>query len=141
MKKIIKLYRKYEEIINYIIVGALTTLISLITYYVCVLTFFEPKNALELQAANLISWIISVIFSYFTNRIFVFKSKSKKKIKEFLSFVTARILTLVLDMLIMFIMVTILEINDKLSKLIVQVIVIALNYIFSKLFIFKKNSI
>lgn len=139
MKKIINLYKKYKEIVNYIIVGILTTMVSLITYYVCVLTIFNPKHALELQIANIISWVTSVAFAYITNRIFVFESKSKNIIKELISFVSARILTLLFDMMIMFVMVTALGINDKVSKLFVQIVVIVLNYIFSKLFVFKKS--
>ena len=138
MKKIIKLYKKYQEIINYIIVGVLTTGVSLITYYICVLTIFNPENALELQLANIISWICAVLFAYITNKIFVFKSKNKNLFKEFISFVGARVLTLFLDMLIMFIMVTAIGINDKVSKLVVQFIVTILNYVFSKIFVFKK---
>ena len=139
MKKIISLYKKYEEIINYLIVGGLTTVVSLVTYYACVLTILDPKNALELQIANIISWIVSVSFAYITNRIFVFKSKSKNILKEIGSFVSARVITLLLDMFIMFLMVTLMGINDKISKIIVQVVVIVLNYIFSKLFVFKKS--
>ena len=139
MKKIISLYKNYEEIINYLIVGGLTTIVSLITYYACVLTFLNPKSAIELQIANIISWIISVSFAYITNRLFVFKSKSKNILKEISTFISARIITLFLDMLIMFLMVTCMGINDKISKIVVQVVVIILNYIFSKLFVFKKS--
>lgn len=139
MKKIISLYKKYEEIINYLIVGGLTTAVSLVTYYACVLTILNPKNALELQIANIISWIVSVSFAYITNRIFVFKSKSKNILKEIGTFVSARIITLFFDMFIMFLMVTLMGINDKISKIIVQVVVIVLNYLFSKLFVFKKS--
>ena len=138
MKKIIELYKKYQEIINYLIVGVLTTVVSLVTYYICVLTVFDPKDALELQLANIISWICAVLFAYITNKIFVFKSKNKNIIKEISSFVGARVLTLLLDMLIMFVMVTTLGINDKISKLVVQVVVTILNYVFSKIFVFKK---
>ena len=138
MKKIIELYKKYQEIINYLIVGVLTTVVSLVTYYICVLTVFDPKDALELQLANIISWICAVLFAYITNKIFVFKSKNKNIIKEISSFFGARVLTLLLDMLIMFVMVTTLGINDKISKLVVQVVVTILNYVFSKIFVFKK---
>lgn len=138
MKKIIELYKKYQEIINYLIVGVLTTVVSLVTYYVCVLTVFNPEDALELQIANITSWVCAVLFAYITNKIFVFKSKNKNILKEILSFVSARVLTLILDMLIMFVMVTSLGINDKISKLVVQVVVTILNYVFSKIFVFKK---
>ncbi len=139
MKKIWKLYKKYEEITNYLIVGGLTTIVSLIVYYGCVLTFLDPKNAFELQIANVISWIISVAFAYITNRIFVFKSKNKNYFKEIASFVGARIATLLMDMFTMFLLVTVLNGNDKIAKIISQIIVIVANYIFSKLFVFKKS--
>lgn len=130
------IYHAHEEIFNYLIVGGLTTLVSLITYYGSVLTFLNPNNAIELQVANILSWICAVTFAYITNRIFVFKSKSKEVVKEITSFVSSRILTLLLDMGIMFLFVTILHLNDKIMKLVVQVIVTVLNYIFSKLFVF-----
>lgn len=132
------IYQKNEEIWNYLIVGFLTTLISLITYYACVTTFLNPENAKELQIANIVSWIISVAFAYVTNRVFVFKSKEKNIVKEATSFVSSRVLTLVLDMLCMFIIVTLLHLNDKIGKLVSQVLVIVGNYIISKLLVFKK---
>lgn len=138
MNKIVELYKKYEEIINYLIVGFLTTLVSLILYYGCVFTFLNPKIAIELQIANIISWIGSVTFAFITNRKFVFKSKNKKVLKELSTFVGSRVLTLLIDMLLMFILVTNLKFNDKISKLISQVFVIIFNYIFSKVFVFRK---
>lgn len=139
MNKVINLYKKYQEIINYLIVGVLTTVVSLATYYACVLTFLNPDNAFELQVANVISWVCAVAFAYVTNRIFVFKSKSKNFVKEISSFVSARVLTLFSDMLIMFLMVTVMGANDKVAKLVVQVVVTISNYVFSKLFVFKKS--
>ena len=67
-----ELYLKYKEIINYLIVGGLTTVVSLVTYYACVLTFLDPNNPLQLQIANVISWIFAVAFAYVTNRKYVF---------------------------------------------------------------------
>ena len=133
------IYHKNEELWNYLIVGGLTTVVSLATYYLCVLTFLNPNNAFELQIANIISWIIAVAFAYVTNRVFVFKSKEKNIKKEATSFVASRITTLLLEMLTMFILVTLLTFNDKISKIIAQIIVIIGNYIISKLFVFKKN--
>jgi len=138
MNKIINLYKKYEEIINYLIVGVLTMAITLLTYYICVFTFLDPKVSMELQIANIISWIVAVIFAYTANRIFVFKSKNKNIIKESISFISSRILTLLLDMFSMFILVTTLNFNDKISKLIAQILVVITNYIISKIFVFKK---
>ena len=143
MKKIIKkvwnLYNKYDEMINYLIVGGLTTVVSLGTYYFCVYTFLNPNNAFQLQIANIISWISCVTFAYFTNRIFVFKSKRTDKLKEAISFYGSRIATLLLEMGIMFVFVTILHFNDKIIKLVAQVVITILNYVLSKLLIFKKK--
>ena len=132
-------YNKYKEIINYVIIGGLTTLVSLFIYYISVLTVLNPNNEIELQIANVISWIGSVTFAYFTNRSFVFQSKNDNKLKEMGSFFSARVLTLLIDMLIMYIFVSKLEFNDKIIKLSVQVVVIVLNYILSKLFVFRNK--
>lgn len=139
MNKIKELYLKYKEIINYLIFGVLTTIVSLVTYYICVYTILDPDNAVQLQIANVISWIISVAFAYITNRKFVFESKEKNKIKEASKFVTSRIATLLMDMVIMYVGVTVLRFNDKIMKLISQVVVIVMNYILSKILVFKKE--
>lgn len=130
---------KNREIIVYLIVGVLTTIVSLGVYYGLVLTILDPNKALELQIANVTSWIAAVTFAYFANRIFVFKSKNKNMLKEGFKFCSSRIFTLLIDMLIMFIMVTLLHLNDKIAKIVVQVIVTILNYIISKFIVFKKN--
>lgn len=139
MEKIKELYKKYKEVINYLIFGVLTTLVSLAVYYISVLTVLDPENAFQLQVANIISWIAGVAFAYFTNRKYVFESKETNKVKEASKFVLARVTTLVMDMLIMWLGVTILHGNDKIVKLISQVIVVVSNYVFSKLFVFTKN--
>ena len=77
-----ELYQKYKEIINYLIFGILTTLISLIVYYMLSLTILNPNVSVELQIANLFSWIAGVLFAYFTNRAFVFNSKNENKKKK-----------------------------------------------------------
>ena len=133
------IYHKNEEIWNYLIVGFLTTIVSILTYYICVRTFLNPNIAIELQIANIISWIIAVSFAYITNRIFVFKSKEKNMLKEATNFVGSRILTLLLDMLCMFIIVTLLGLYDLIGKIVSQVVVTIGNYIISKLFVFKKK--
>ena len=115
MIQIIKqLYFRYKELINYVIVGGLTTVVSLASYY-----FF------------------TVSFAYITNRKFVFESKSADKLREMLKFFSARISTLLIEMACMTLLVNILHWNDRISKFAVQFIVMALNYIFSKLFVFR----
>lgn len=133
------IYEKYKEIINYLIFGVLTTVISLIVYYGLTYTIINPDNAFMLQVANVISWIAGVLFAYFTNRKYVFESKNENKLKEFLSFVGARITTLLLDMGIMGVGVSLLHGNDKIMKLISQVLVIVGNYLLSKIFVFRKR--
>ena len=139
MKKCMELYKQYKEIINYLIVGVLTTVVSLGAYYACVLTFLDPENAIQLQVANIISWVAAVTFAYFTNRKFVFESKNPDMLKEASAFVGARVATLLMDMLCMFIMVTCMGWSDKIAKLVVQVIVTVANYVFSKIFVFRKK--
>ena len=139
MEKIKELYKKYKEIINYLIFGVLTTVVSLIVYYVAVYTFLNPENAVQLQIANILSWIAGVTFAYFTNRKYVFNSKEQNRLKEAGKFVMARVVTLLMDMVIMWLGVTLLCFNDKIMKLISQVVIIISNYVFSKLFVFKKK--
>ena len=139
VKKIIDLFNKYKEIITYLIFGVLTTLVSLLVYYGLTFTIINPKDAIMLQVANILSWIAGVTFAYVTNRKYVFNSKSTNIKKELVSFVCARIVTLILDMTIMGVFVTLLGFNDKIMKIISQVLVVIGNYIFSKLFVFKKE--
>ena len=130
---------KVGEIVRYLIVGVLTTVVSLGIYYGLVYTILDPNNATQLQLANILSWVGAVIFAYITNRIFVFKSQNQNKLKEATSFVGSRVLTLLMDMAVMFIGVTWLKQNDKIVKLISQVIITIANYIFSKLFVFNSK--
>lgn len=140
MAFIIDIYKKNREIINYIIVGVLTTVVSLVSYYGCVFTFLNPNDPIQLQMANVISWILAVTFAYITNRKYVFESNNKNKWFELLAFYGARITTLLLEMINMFILVTVIGINDKISKLIVQVIVMIVNYLLSKFGVFRKKN-
>ena len=134
-----KLINKSRQIIMYLIFGVLTTIVSLVTYYLLVYTILDPNKALELQIANIISWCVGVIFAYVTNRKYVFESKNKNKVKESISFVTSRLITLFMDMGIMFVGVTLMHGNDKIIKIISQVIIIVANYLFSKLIVFKRR--
>ena len=145
MKKMVNLYKKYEEIINYIIVGGMTTLVSLGTKWLLLFTILDPKKSFELQLSVIISWICAVAFAYITNRIIVFKSKNNNILKEIISFVGARILTLLIEMVFMWLTVTIMKLNTDLWVFILtvlsQFIILVLNYIFSKIFVFKKEKI
>jgi len=140
MKKIRELYFKYEEVINYLFIGVCTTIISLLVYYTCVLTLFNPDNPVLLQCANIISWIIAVVFAYFANRKVVFKSKNKNIKNEVSKFVSARVVTLLIDMAFMWLTVSFLGFNDKIMKIVSNIIIVILNYVFSKLFVFIKEA-
>lgn len=133
-----QLYLRYKELINYLIVGVLTTVVSLAVYYGCVTTVLDPNNPLQLQLANIISWICAVTFAYFTSRRFVFESKNEAVFQEAIRFYLSRVTTLLMDMGIMFVMVTLLSYNDKIAKLVCQVVVTIANYVLAKLIVFKK---
>lgn len=142
INKIKQLYLKYKEIVNYLIFGGLTTIVALIVKWGLLFTFLNASNGFELQVAVILSWIAAVLFAYFTNRKYVFESKTGNKKREFINFIIARLATLLLDMFIMWFFVTLLKLNTDLYVLIFtlvsQVLVIISNYIFSKLFVFKK---
>lgn len=131
-------YNKYKEALLYLFFGVCTTLVNLVTKWILLLTVIDSSNAIQLQVAIIISWIVSVLFAYVTNRKYVFESKSKSIFKEISSFFGSRVLTLILEMVIMYIFVTALNFNVYLFTIISQVLVIVLNYVFSKLFVFKK---
>lgn len=131
----IKMYKKYEEIINYLFMGGCTTIVSIGTY-----TIFTSLFNIHYQISNIISWIFAVAFAFITNKLFVFKVKDNNNLfHEIYQFVKFRILSLIIDMICMYILVDLFSINDIISKILVQVIVVVLNYVFSKLFIFKKK--
>jgi len=132
-----KLITKYKEIIMYLVFGILTTLVNIVSYYL--LTRF---GNMEEYTSNIIAWILSVLFAFITNKLFVFESKDKSFnviLKESLSFFSFRLISLGIDMAAMYVMISLLRFNDILAKIIANIIVIILNYIFSKLFIFKKK--
>lgn len=139
MNKLSALYKKHKEIVNYLIVGGLTTLVSMVLFYGSTRTFLDGNNAIQLQIANIISWVGAVAFAYVANRIFVFESKNKNILKESFAFVSSRVLTLLLDMGTMFLLSTVLHINYNFSKLIAMVLVTVGNYVISKIFVFKKE--
>ena len=132
------IYYKNVEFWNYIIVGLLTTIVSFIVYFGVTRTILDPNDAVQLQIANIISWVIAVLFAYVTNRIFVFKSKNKNIVSEFSMFVISRIASLFMDMFCMFMIVSVFSLSDVIGKITSQVVVTIANYVLSKLFVFKK---
>ena len=145
MKKIWNLYKKYEEIINYLIVGGLTTIVAIGSKLLLLFTILDQTNGLELQIAEIISWFLAVTFAYVTNRIFVFKSKTSgsKCAREIFNFFKGRIVTQIIQMFIMWFFVTLLKLDSNVwvlvFTLVCQVMQIVLNYVISKLLVFKKD--
>lgn len=161
-KLIDKLFTR--EIITYVVFGVLTTVVNLVVFYIAKKIFIsigwdgvfnavfssaESEKILALLGkgtdyldATVIAWVAAVIFAFITNKLVVFESKSWKPSvagKEFVAFIGARVFSLLVELLFMFVTVTLLSFNEFIAKLFVQFIVVVLNYIFSKLIIFKKK--
>jgi putative flippase GtrA len=139
IEKIKELCTKYEEIIAYLIVGVLNTLVSWAAWFICAYTILDAEIVWQNVLLSIISWVVGVVFGYFMNRIFVFKSKEPNILKEFLQFSGGRVSTWVLDAVMMVLMVNILNINEAFSKIFVSVLVMIGNYLISKLFVFKNK--
>ncbi len=146
-----KLFLKYKELISYVFFGVLATIVSILSF-----KLFDVLLGPELYLlSNVISWIITVIFAYFTNKIWVFESKSWKAnvlVKEIVSFFGARVFSLVVEEAGLWLMIDQMDMGgiswdiltfsisgNMIAKIIMQVVVVILNYVFSKLIIFKKK--
>ena len=131
------MYKKYEEGINYLIFGFLAFVLNYVLYYL-----FSKVLSLHYLVATVLSWALTVVFAYWTNRTFVFKSKNKDVkalFEEFVSFIGARVATELLEVALMFLMVDCAHLNEFISKFVCQVLVIVANYFLSKLWIFKEK--
>lgn len=133
-----KYYLKYKQIINYLICGGLSTIVNFASYFV-----FARIFKIDEVISSGLSWVMAVIFAYVVNKIFVFESKTKnikELIKEFVYFIACRVISgITCDVGTFALMVRVLHINDIASKVVTQIMVIILNYVFSKLIIFKKK--
>lgn len=137
MKLIISMMKKYKSFIAYAVFGVFTTIVNIVTYNICYYKW-DFSNTLS----NIIAWLLAVTFAYLTNKAWVFESKLwtwQVLQKEIPAFISCRLATGVMDLIIMFVCVDILGWHALLMKLISNVLVIILNYVFSKLVIFKKN--
>lgn len=136
-----ELFRKYEEIIVYLIVGVLTTIVSWAAKFIANALFFHNTmypTPFENAVLSTINWAAGVIFAYFTNRRFVFKSKKPMR-NEAPKFVLSRVSTWILDVVVMQIL-TALNVNLLIATLVSAVLVVIANYIISKLFVFNKKN-
>lgn len=137
MSRPFELIKKNKQMLMYLIFGVLTTLVNVVAYWA-----FAHPVALNTELSTALAWVVSVIFAFVTNKIFVFESKSHSSrtlIYEIGTFFGARVLTGLLDVGIMYLFVTVLLVNDMAMKIVSNIIVIVLNYVLSKLIVFKSN--
>ncbi|HGM3508127.1 TPA: GtrA family protein [Clostridioides difficile] len=130
------IFKKHKETILYLFFGAFTTLVNIVSYL-----FFTRVISFNFMIANALAWIVAVLLAYVTNKFFVFESKKVEirfLFKEFLSFISFRLISGIIEMVVVYIMINLLFINDIIVKVFTNIIVIILNYLFSKMIIFKK---
>ncbi|MBR1770837.1 MAG: GtrA family protein [Lachnospiraceae bacterium] len=139
VEKIKELLIKYEEIVAYLIVGVLNTLVSWAAWFLFAYTVLDAQIMWQNVLLSVIAWVVGVVFGYFMNRKFVFKSHNPEILKEFLQFSGGRVSTWVLDAVMMVLMINILHINEAFSKIFVSALVMVGNYVISKFFVFKKD--
>lgn len=153
MEKLKALFKKYKEIILYLVFGVLTTIVDFIVYKP--ITLLAPDNETVVTAAKAVAWVAAVIFAFATNKLFVFEDKRWTKdplLHQIITFLAARVFTLVLSLLITYFGMLLLESWDWYMSvpllaahrsdaiwLIQAVLTVVLNYVFSKLWIFKKE--
>ena len=131
------LLEKYRGLILYVVFGVLTTAINIAVYALCYRVLRLPN-----VPSNVIAWILAVLFAFVTNKLYVFESKSLERgtvMRELLSFVGARLATGLLDLAVMFVGVDLLHGPDLVFKVGSNVLVIILNYVLSKLIVFRKK--
>lgn len=139
IEKIKELCKKYEEIIIYLIVGVMTTIVSWAAAFLGKL-LLDVDVSWQNTLNNTISWVVGVLFAYPLNRRWVFKSKNPKILKEFLGFASSRVSTLVMDIVIMWLTVNVIGMNYWIAKIFISSVIVTIaNYVFSKLLIFKKK--
>lgn len=137
LKKIEPFYKKHKEVLLYLFFGGVVTVVSIVSYQLACAVF-----GIDALISNVISWILAVLTAYITSRIWVFRSTADTRgavIKEIINFFGGRAATLAIEELIILVFVTWLQFNSLAVKLAAQVIVVLLNYVFSKLWIFKSN--
>ena len=141
------IYEKYKEQIHYIIFGVATTAVNWIAYYLLMLIpFFAPisetEKGLGYLLANAIAFVVSVVFSYWANRTFVFENKvrgAKNVLLQFSVFAGTRLLSFGIEEALMFLFVTVLGVGELISKVPVAIAVVVLNYIFGKFVVFRRD--
>ena len=144
---LVELYYKYKEVFDYLFFGVLVTIVSIVFILIISIfgSYYIPSNIFQIDkiVSNVIAFVISVIFAYFVNKVYVFETpwdNLKETLKELTSFIVSRIGTgLLCDILIFALMINILMINDVISKITTQILVVILNYVIGKFIVFKEK--
>lgn len=137
LEKYQEFYLKHREALSYLFWGVMTTLLNFVCFLICFYAFHFIATV-----SNVIAWIVAVIFAFFVNKIFVFRSKQwelKKVSYEFWTFIAGRLLSFGFETLFLYITVDLFHFEASIMKLIASVVVMIMNYITSKLFSFKKE--
>ena len=138
LDKIKELYNKYKEIVNYLFFGGCTFVVNFVTYGI-----FAKMLGINEIISNIIAWVVAVLFAYITNKLFVFESKTKDAksfLKEMASFMLARVFSgITCDVGTFALMINVFHINDIFSKVVTQIMVIIVNYVLSKMVVFRKK--
>ena len=131
------LIKKYKEVISYLFFGVLTTAVDFVSYYALTRILLLDEGL-----SNVIAQLVAIIFAYITNKLYVFEDKSrdlKTLALQFGKFFSCRLVTLLINALMFKVMIDYMNIHDMVTKAIVSVVVIILNYVFSKLLVFTKK--
>lgn len=134
---VIRFLKIHKELISYIFWGAITTAVNFITYFICTKLFHW-----NYLFSNLIAWILAVLFAFFANKILVFQDADWHKRKVFPAFgkfLGARIFSFLFESFTLWLGISILAISDGIVKILAGITVIVLNYLFSKIFIFRRK--
>lgn len=137
MTQIKAFIQKHYEVFAYLFFGGLTFVVNFVVFFL-----FTKQLNIGVYSSNLVAWFFSVLFAFFTNKYFVFMTKQTtfgEFFKEMLLFFWYRVVSLIMDMFLMYLFISLLNLNSMVAKVIVQVVVILLNYFFSKWFIFNKK--
>lgn len=137
MMKKFNITNELYQLLMYLVMGVLTTAISIFSFF-----FFERMMGMDYRVANLLSWVAAVLFAYLSNRTLVFASQQtgfKALLVEFISFTSSRLVTLVIEMLLLIVLVEWLNLSSLVAKIVTNVVVLVLNYLLSKLLVFKNK--
>ena len=132
-----EIMEKYRELISYSFWGVMTTLVNYAVYFLC-----TKAVGIDYLISNGVAWVAAVIFAFWVNKVYVFQSQkrdAKTMVREFGTFVSARVLSGVLETGMLLLFVEVLHFNDSVIKVIASVLVVIINYILSKLIIFRKQ--